>query len=1255
MKARCILGMALAVLFLISLLPAAAAGEGQIPAAEAQATAVHIASDPPGADIYLDGTLYRPAVTPCDIPVEAGAHTLSIRMAGYTPYETTVQPGQSVSARLLPAIPEGPNVRTLTVNRDEHGYADARVLKWEFYRRFVLEGEPRPEVDWYENQPESDYYPQWAYDALTDGISLREALCIIENDTGWYDEENEIRWYYVVEFAAEKLNPYDESDLDNDTYYLSSNVTCYGRGAAAYLNGEPLFEKYTAEGTVEDSEAKALWRCDGCFTINGDRNRDGTPDVTLAGWEDWTWDGRWTLMLTCSDARAVGLRFAPTMHVSIGTPFWQPLHYFDLREIYLTGCTFEGIRNGVGRFFGVSLGAIYGHTAQGYGQPGTYDLDGYYVTGCTFQDEQLGFIFAGGDQDYVRAKNLVIQGNHLVNGSIFVRNVDAHTWYMWPGNGEMSGTAYGETCIGYAEHNLLEDVTISGNFSEFTADVTDLNLYDGGYGSVIHLGNSNLGGSHNTMRNVTVRCNRSTLEQGNIDAYEYWPNAGVGISNAAVGDGLHEAYDSALASSLCQVSDNLFENLTVEYNEFALNYFTLENFTLSGSAQVGTDNRFRNIQISHNNLGTVTGLHFYGASGTSNPDCLAGGALENLTVSDNVIRCLRKTGWGADSNIDTSGEQSDFGILVCGASVANFDASNWDEPGEPAAWDKLHSAVSGVRLLGNTVTGFAGGVLVAAAECQRTHYVTGITVDDVVIADNEIVTDGVNQNCRNDGIVLVGAIDGGTDCMIHRAEVSGNRVSANNGLLCAGFWYRGMTCRRGVRDNRVLHVNARNNRFTYAAPNSNGGFPIAAADAVSTWGEIPFVLGQSAVVLTESDNAAAGFGWGSMLLSALSLENAPEEADFLARVQACADASTESGYLTWARDSAAGQEEPPLFAGVCDKPNYRPGNLHRWYLTPCTAGLVRSTETESLPTCTQPGAKLEITRCSCCSEVLKSETQTVSALGHSWAPAAYVWAADYSAVTASRTCTRDPAHVETETVPTTAEVTKEATEQSGGEITYTAVFANKAFATQIKVVATPRTEDPDGPIPGLPCSGGPDCPGNVFSDMPAKGSWAHDAIDWAVVRRVTTGTGATTFSPDAGCTRAQVVTFLWRAAGEPEPHTDSNPFLDVSAGTFYYKAVLWAVEKKITAGTSATTFSPDATCIRAQIVTFLWRFEGEPAPSSAANPFGDVQAGAFYEKAVLWASEAGVTAGTSPTAFSPLNTCTRAQVVTFLYRDLMGA
>ena len=172
---------------------------------------------------------------------------------------------------------------------------------------------------------------------------------------------------------------------------------------------------------------------------------------------------------------------------------------------------------------------------------------------------------------------------------------------------------------------------------------------------------------------------------------------------------------------------------------------------------------------------------------------------------------------------------------------------------------------------------------------------------------------------------------------------------------------------------------------------------------------------------------------------------------------------------------------------------------------------------------------------------------------------------------------------------------------------------------------------------------------NPFQDVPSD-AYYFEAVNWAVANNVTNGTSETTFSPDVGCTRAQVVTFLWRAAGQPEPTEGTNPFTDVKEGTYYYKAVLWAVEKGITNGTSETTFDPDETCTRAQIVTFLWRREGKPAPTGANNPFADVKPSAYFGSAVLWAVEKGITNGTSETTFEPNEDCTRAQVVTFLFR-----
>ena len=169
----------------------------------------------------------------------------------------------------------------------------------------------------------------------------------------------------------------------------------------------------------------------------------------------------------------------------------------------------------------------------------------------------------------------------------------------------------------------------------------------------------------------------------------------------------------------------------------------------------------------------------------------------------------------------------------------------------------------------------------------------------------------------------------------------------------------------------------------------------------------------------------------------------------------------------------------------------------------------------------------------------------------------------------------------------------------------------------------------------------------TFVDVPENAYYAP-AVAWAVEKGVTEGTSATTFSPDAACTRAQIVTFLYRAAGSPAVKSAVNPFTDVSASDYYYNAVLWAVENGITTGTSETTFSPNESCTRAQCVTFLYRAVGSAATAKAS--FTDVSADAYYAPAVDWAVEKGVTTGTSATTFSPDAACTRAQIVTFLYR-----
>ena len=175
-------------------------------------------------------------------------------------------------------------------------------------------------------------------------------------------------------------------------------------------------------------------------------------------------------------------------------------------------------------------------------------------------------------------------------------------------------------------------------------------------------------------------------------------------------------------------------------------------------------------------------------------------------------------------------------------------------------------------------------------------------------------------------------------------------------------------------------------------------------------------------------------------------------------------------------------------------------------------------------------------------------------------------------------------------------------------------------------------------------------PQKIFTDVKSSDYFSTPVL-WAVKNNVTSGTSNTTFSPNDFCTRAQVVTFLWRAAGSPKINSSYNPFTDVKKGQYYYNAVLWAVENGITSGVSAHQFAPEDTCTRGQIVAFLYRFAGQPK-ASGNNPFTDVRSSQYYYKAVLWAVKNNITTGVDATHFAPNDTCTRAQVVTFLYRHI---
>ena len=263
------------------------------------------------------------------------------------------------------------------------------------------------------------------------------------------------------------------------------------------------------------------------------------------------------------------------------------------------------------------------------------------------------------------------------------------------------------------------------------------------------------------------------------------------------------------------------------------------------------------------------------------------------------------------------------------------------------------------------------------------------------------------------------------------------------------------------------------------------------------------------------------------------------------------------------------------------------------------------------PTCTETGLT-EGRKCTVCGEILVAQ-ETVDALGH-----------DYESVVTAPTCTE------------------------GGYTTYTCTVCGDSYVADETEALGHDWQDGScancGEQQEKPVE-------NPFVDV-SKGSYYYDAVLWAVQNDIVAGLNATHFGPDAACTRAQVVTFLWRAAGRPTPQSTENPFTDVKAGSYYYEAVLWGVENDIVAGMSANRFGPDEQCTRAQVVTFLWRAAGRP-DSDAQVGFSDVQPGMYYTTAVAWAVEKGITSGINSSYFGSDRVCTRAQIVSFLYRSMV--
>ena len=291
------------------------------------------------------------------------------------------------------------------------------------------------------------------------------------------------------------------------------------------------------------------------------------------------------------------------------------------------------------------------------------------------------------------------------------------------------------------------------------------------------------------------------------------------------------------------------------------------------------------------------------------------------------------------------------------------------------------------------------------------------------------------------------------------------------------------------------------------------------------------------------------------------------------------------------------------------------------------------------PTETEPGVKTYT--CLRCGETRTEELPAVPH-EHNYGEPVWTWNEDLTAATASFTC--ECGDVQTLNAEITEEITIIPTEQEEGEKVVTAkVLFNEVEYTDVKTIILKKVGDHD-------------CPCADFTDMPEYGTVEHDAIDWAFTHdpQITKGMSDTSFGPELTVTRGQAVTFLWRAAGCPEPTVTEHSFTDVKATAFYYEAMLWAVEKGITTGATTTTFSPNKTCTIEQILTFIYRYMGEPEIVNTENPWSDVNGSGFSFKAIMWAVENGIAAPKSETEFGRKDDCTRVAIVTYLYRIMTG-
>ena len=639
---------------------------------------------------------------------------------------------------------------------------------------------------------------------------------------------------------------------------------------------------------------------------------------------------------------------------------------------------------------------------------------------------------------------------------------------------------------------------------------------------------------------------------------------------------------------------------------------------------------------------TIYGLHYDNTAYTGRAAGLFGcldsnGTVKDLTLADSCINGATEIGGIVSQNYGTVTGCTQSGIVSGTGATGGIVCRNMDG-------GKVEDCENSGTVSGATTGGIAAENNGSVIACENSGAVSGTSsVGGIVGMNDSIVSDSLNT----------AAVDGAST---HVGGVVGNHVGGeivgcgNSGDVTGDSDYIGGVA--GVCSGADISESFNTGDVTGADKSEAVGGVVGAIDGTNT--------AKSTIESCYNTGAVTGRGWVGGVAGISGYQKTPQTVEFKGSyntgavtgtsyagavvgklskgtasgiyylknaaqnsVSGAAGVTAEqfaSGEIAYALNGSAsegdlvwkqtiGTDASPKFEGATVYYDKEKGTYYNEGCTHTPAEAVRENEVPA--TCTEDGSYESVVYCSVCDEELSRGTVTVPALGHT-----------------------------EEVIPAVAPSCIETGLTEGRKCS----VCGKLLIAQEDVPALGHDWH------GTGCTRCDATRENPFTDVP-ENEFYIDPVLWAVDNNITTGTSATTFDPNGQCMRAVVVTFLWRAAGSPEPASNANPFSDVTENDFFYKAVLWAVENGITNGLSTTEFGPYAYCNRAQVVTFLWRAMGKP-DSTAAVGFPDVEPGQFYSTAVAWAVENGITNGMGDGTFGVETVCNRAQVVTFLYRTL---